>query len=253
MISERAFSEGFHGFWRELLPLLTPAFIRILNSGHQEELCGKDGRPLGPVPARNDSRNSSVVAEFAYNLAAAAIHEAASVEAASGNPGILLAAQTKAIARVNRLEGYDAFPDVRLNRAEIWEGVALAARYEAFFRETRAEGEIRFGVPIPGAGFLSACEADVTVGDCLVEVKTVSRALASKDVRQLVVYLALAASGSAGRWPNAGFLNPRRSTYYWFTVQELVEYMAGGRAATDVYADLIEFACSSDVQIDARF
>jgi hypothetical protein len=42
---------------------------------------------------------------------------------------------------------------------------------------------------IRGAGFLSECEADISIGPSLFEVKTAESKRAGKDISQLIVYL----------------------------------------------------------------
>lgn len=46
-----------------------------------------------------------------------------------------------------------------------------------------------FTPKIYGAGLLSECEADISIGPLLFEVKTAERKIAGKDIRQLIVYL----------------------------------------------------------------
>ena len=46
-----------------------------------------------------------------------------------------------------------------------------------------------FTPKIRGAGFLSECEADISIGPSLFEVKTAESKIAGKDIRQLLVYL----------------------------------------------------------------
>jgi hypothetical protein len=132
------------------------------------------------------------------------------------------------------------------------EAFALAQNYNRFFN-VRAQGQsIEFGPEIPGAGFLSLCKGDMSIGNALFEVKTVDRNLSGKDIRQLIVYLALQAATGERRWLRAGFFNPRRAVYYEFGVDEIVERMSG-RSAVEVFQELVGFVCTSDVQVDVAF
>jgi hypothetical protein len=132
------------------------------------------------------------------------------------------------------------------------EAVRLIRRYDAFFREFGGE-RIEYGPYIRGSGFANSCNGDLAVGNTLFEVKTVNRNIAGKDVRQLLVYLALESAVETRRWTNAGFFNPRRSCFYAFSIDSFVERIAGGREVSDVFDDLIEFFSSRDIQLDARF
>ena len=111
----------------------------------------------------------------------------------------------------------------------------------------------KFGPTIQGSGFLSKCRADISAGRALYEVKTVDRNLAGKDIRQLIVYLALQNATGNSRWDKAGFFNPRKSIYHEFSVAEIIQQMAGGRSAPDVFQELIDFIARRDVEFDSKF
>lgn len=253
MISERDFASSFRDFWRELLPLLTPSCVHVLNQGHEVVLLDEAGEQLPVVAVRDESRDSAVVSEFAYHLACAATSHSMTILDSAQDAAMLNSAQTKAIELVNTYEGKKRFSDTTLNPAEIDEGIELAQRYEAFARNESQSGQVKFSISVPGAGFLQACRADMALRDYLVEVKTVKRSLAGKDIRQLVVYLALSAASSGAIWTHAGFLNPRRSTYHKFRTTELIEIMSGGKSVVDVFGEFSDFVCSSDVQLDTVF
>ncbi len=109
-------------------------------------------------------------------------------------------------------------PDSILNDAELHEGLQLANRYESFAATRGGLQDFIFQAPIKGCGFLHRCAADLVIGDYLVEVKTVRRTLAGKDIRQLVIYLALGSVDHPAPWQYAGFLIPRLSTFHRFKV-----------------------------------
>ena len=69
---------------------------------------------------------------------------------------------------------------------------------------------------------LSSCFADLAVGSTLFEVKTVSRTFESRDLRQLLVYLALQSATGEPRWDYGGLLKPRFSCVCTFSVDWLV-------------------------------
>jgi hypothetical protein len=253
MITERTFATSFHDFWQELLPLLTPACVHLLNSGHAKHLLDEDGNELGPVEQRKETRDSAVVSEFAYHLAREAFSHSLSVREAFDDSDIRGLVQDLAVEVVNKYEGARVLPDAILNAEELHEGLELAIQYEIFACQLGKAEVCTFQIPIQGAGFLPACNADLSIGDYLVEVKTVKRSLAGKDIRQLIVYLALSSATHKTLWQYAGFFNPRRSTYHRFETRELVEFISGGKAVVDVFAELIDFVCSSDVQLDSTF
>jgi hypothetical protein len=253
MITERAFAASFPNFWQELLPLLTPSCVHLLNAGHEEHLQGSNGLELGPVETSDETRDAAIVSEFAYHLAREAFSRSLSVHEAFDDGSVQSAAQAAAFDLINRYEGRTVLPNSTLNSAELNEGLQLAIRYESFADAQGGSEDCVFQAPIKGCGFLHACAADLVIGDYLVEVKTVKRTLAGKDIRQLVVYLALGSVAHPAPWQHAGFFNPRRSTFHQFRVNELINLMSGGKSVVDVYTDLLDFTCSSDVQLDSVF
>lgn len=253
MITERSFASSFPDFWRELLPLLTPLSVHLLNAGHEEHLHDANGVELDPVEANDETRDAAIVSEFAYHLAREAFNRGLSVSDAFHDDSVQGAAQAAAFELVNRYEGRSVLPGNTFNAAELEEGLQLAARYEPFARSQGGPERCAFQAPIKGCGFLHACAADLVIGDYLVEVKTVKRTLAGKDIRQLVVYLALSSATQPVPWQHAGFFNPRRSTFHRFRVHELIDLMSGGKSLVDMYTELLDFTCSSDVQLDSVF
>lgn len=253
MINERSFASSFPDFWQELLPLLTPACVHLLNAGYEEHLQDDSGLELAPVEASEETRDAAIVSEFAYHLAREAFRRSLSVSKAFDNTIVKHAAQAAAFDIVNRYEGVTMLPDASMNAAELNEGLQLATRYESFVHLQGGAGRCIFQVPIKGCGFLHACAADLVIGDFLVEVKTVKRTLAGKDIRQLVVYLALSSVTHPDPWQYAGFFNPRRATFHRFRTRDLINFMSGGKSVVDVYTELLDFTCSSDVQFDSTF
>lgn len=141
-----------------------------------------------------------------------------------------------------------------MNDAELDEGLELANQYEALAHLYGGQEKCSFQVPIKGCGFIHACHADLVIGeDILVEVKTVKRPLSGKDIRQLVVYLALSSTTNPHSWKHVIFFNPRRAVFHSFRANELIELMSGGKSVVDVYQELLDFTCSSDVQLDSTF
>jgi hypothetical protein len=253
MITERSFAASFPDFWQELLPLLTPSCVHLLNAGHEEHLQDANGLALDPVDTNDETRDAAIVSEFAYNLAREAFTRSLSVNDAFDDSSVRSVAETMAFELISRYEGRNVLPDSTLHAAELDEGLQLASRYESFAHVQGGPEQCVFQTPIRGCGFLHACAADLVIGDYLVEVKTVKRTLAGKDIRQLVIYLALSSGPHAAPWQYAGFFNPRRSTFHRFRVSELIDLMSGGKSVVDVYTELLDFTCSSDVQLDSAF
>ena len=139
-----------------------------------------------------------------------------------------------------------------LNDDEIEESFSIAQQYKHFF-DYIGQDEITFRPQVKGAGFLGVCTADLSAADTLYEVKTVSRNLAGKDIRQLLVYLALQSSSGDRKWNNAGFFNPRKALHYKFSVDHLIYRTSGGRSTTEVFQDIVDFLADRHIEIDTVF
>jgi hypothetical protein len=83
-------------------------------------------------------------------------------------------------------------------------------------------------------------------------VKTVSRPFQSRDLRQLLVYLALQSATGESRWDYGGLLNPRLSLFCTFSVDWLVTRLSGGRPPKVVFTDFVQ-ALARDFVHDRRF
>jgi len=253
MISERTFARSFSGFWAELLPLLTPSFVHIINEVFKEHLTDEFGIKLEPLAKNTKVRDFSIVAEFAFFLAEQAIKSGDLVDEVFSDERSRKIAERSALDIVKKYEGGKIHIPNSLELEELNEGLALAKNYERFINEIGINQSIEFSPTIPGAGFLAQCKADISIGETLFEVKTVDRNLSGKDIRQLFIYLSLQFASGQRRWKSGGFFNPRRSVYHKFEVDDLIERLTGGRSSVDVFQDLIDFVSKRDIQLDNAF
>lgn len=253
VISERNLSRSFLGFWAELLPLLTPSFVHMFNEMYKSHLIDDKGALARKVEKVSGISDSAFVAEVAFYIAKLAAQKGASAVSACEDRTLAASATHLAAATVAAYEGdANRLPD-DLTIAEYGEVLNLARNYDIFFREHSEIEAVTFNPLIRGAGFISSCEADIAIGSILYEVKTVTRNIASKDIRQLVIYLALQAATGERRWPTAGFFNPRRAVVHKFSVDDFISRMSGGRFSMDVFQDIINFAATREIDIDTIF
>jgi hypothetical protein len=253
MISERTFATSFHDFWQDLLPILTPSYVQHLNLNSETKIFQGLGKALPEVTSKISSQSPSMISEFAYHLFSASLAKGISTLDGYQDDEILDFAKSQATNLISLYEGREANTYNPLNQDELTEGYELSLRYEAFVYKTIAPRNITMPLSIRGAGFLNECNADMLLDDYLVEVKTVKRKVMAKDIRQLVIYLALNYASGNGILECSGFLNPRRSTYLKFNSTKLLKQISGGKALVDIFSQLIDFACSSDLQFDASF
>ena len=251
MISERQFARGFGGFWSELLPLQTPSFMRLFNEAYIEPVFDENGVELNPVPISEDNENPSIVAEMAFRLAKKAYESNSRVLNAAQNDELVQSAERAALSLVDSYEGVAVVDE--LCDAEREEAIEIARAYDSLISGYPANTDIIFSPRLCGAGFLNTCEADLVLGDTLYEVKTVNRNYSGKDLRQLIVYLALNYAQSSDPWTEAGFFNPRRSTVATFNVDTILYKLSGGRPSAETYHEIISFISSRETEFDVAF
>jgi hypothetical protein len=252
MISERTFAASFNDFWNDLLPLLTPSFVHNVNLKYEQPILNNEKNFLLPVTEREETRDPAIIAEFAYHLFAASISNQLPLASIIDNKEMITEVQRKAFALTDLYEGTSSILDSSLNQDELDEGHELCQRYEAFILQS-GSSIVEIPLLLRGSGFLNECNADMLLDDYLVEVKTVKRKVSAKDIRQLIIYLALNYASTRKVQKYAGFLNPRRSKFLKFISLDLIEQMSGGRAAVDVFTQLTDFTCFSDVLFDSQF
>jgi hypothetical protein len=226
--------------------------MRLFNEAYKNKIFDEQGVSLSAVPVGAGIVHHDIVAEVTYHIARLA-HEKAISFASATKDGLIQNLAISAVAmEMNQFE-LGAVSELKLNDAE-WEEVrSLCYIYEGFLRIFQNEGKMEFGPIIPGAGFLGACRADLSIGSTLFEIKTVTRNIAGKDLRQLIIYLALQSSTGKRRWVSAGFFNPRKALYYHFAVDQIISIISGRRATTEVFREIIDFLTSRDIQLDTAF
>ncbi|MFO1367890.1 MAG: hypothetical protein U1F46_02770 [Marinagarivorans sp.] len=252
MISEKMVASVFNGFWDEVLPLLTPSFVRVFNEAHSEELVDLPSSKFIRIPIAPEVTKHDLVAEFAFCAAEASHTFGCSVTEIINDRKAIESIYAKAVNFLKRYASDDG--EILLNKIEINEASKLALQYHSFFQYLQLHhSQIEFRPQIKGAGFLGNCTADISTGDTLYEVKATSRNLAGKDIRQLLVYLGLRSAADSPQWEYAGFFNPRRALHYRFSVEHLIYRTSGGRSKTEVFDRLIRFLDSREIELDTPF
>ncbi len=252
MISERAFARSFTSFWQELVPLLTPRFVSLFNEAYAKALVDEGGSLLEVMPIERGIR-ADIVAEFAF-WGARLSHEGGGTPGSlRDDPAIIQEASRRALEAVQRYEGVE--PDVihPLLPTELREGLALAENYTSLYRALQPISRIEFSPRFQGCGFLNAAEGDLGIDGTLVEVKTTTRKVAGKDLRQLVTYLALDAGAGSQRWSHVSVFNPRRGTFHRADVDALLFRISGGKPRVDVLSELVEFVQTTELVNDRPF
>lgn len=252
MISERAFAKSFASFWQELVPLLTPRFVGLFNEAYQKDLVDAEGAPLHAVPIDPGTR-ADIVAEFAFWSARLLYEGGQAPDGLLDDPPVVQEASRRAFEVVQQYEGVKPDAVRPLLPTELREGLALAKNYASLYRACEPITRIEFGPQFQGCGFLNAAEGDLGIDRTLVEVKTTTRRVAGKDLRQLITYLALDAGAGRQRWSHVSVFNPRRGTFHRAEVDALLLRISGGKPRVDVLGELVEFVQATDLVNDRTF
>jgi uncharacterized protein YlxP (DUF503 family) len=250
MITEKIIAKEFNGLWEETLPLLTPSFVRLFNEANSESLTDLPSSKFKSIPISPAIEKHDLVAEFSFQLAKLSKDNSISISAIKSDSVIYEEAFYNSIKFLKKYSNLKLSES--LNEVEIAESYSLADQYVHFFSYIKAN-VVEFSPRIAGSGFLGVCEADLSVDDTLYEIKTVSRNFAGRDIKQLIIYLALQHSTGTRRWLYAGFFNPRKSLHYKFSVDHLIYRTSGGRSTSEVFKDIIDFLESRGIEIDAIF
>lgn len=252
LISEKTVASVFNGFWADILPLLTASFVRVFNEAHCENLVGLPSSKFVRIPIAREVELHDLVAEFAF-CAAESSH-------ATGQPLADISKDRSAIADIYAkailfLQRYGPSEgEMLLNEVEVDEAFRLASQYRYFFDYLKLRhADIEFRPKVRGAGFLGNCTADLCAGNTLYEVKAISRNLAGKDIRQLLIYLALRSAEDSSQWEFAGFFNPRRALHYCFSVEHLIYRTSGGKSKAEVFDRLLRFLDARGIELDTPF
>lgn len=252
MISERAFAKSFSSFWQELVPLLTPRFMGIFNEAYEKPLAYENGLGIQAVPMEPTIR-ADIVAEFAFWGARFLWERGLSPGNLLEDSELVREASQQAFEVVEKYEGKKPEVVIPLSLTELQQGLALMRNYEALYRAGAPMGTIAFGPRFQGCGFLNAAEGDVGINRTLIEIKTTTRKVSGKDLKQLITYLALDAGAGLDRWSRVAVFNPRRGTLHLADVDALLLRMSGGKPRVDVLRELVEFVQATELVNDRTF
>lgn len=221
MLSARDLISGFDSVWCGILPWLTPSTVATLNHRHKQ-------LGLAVVPGEDaDTRINDLVTEYAYLVAAEAYRTNRSADAVLHDSPANARIKAIAAQRLAGLSKYVASASL-LSRPQEADARSLAGNILEFLAD-RSESFVA-GTVLPGCGVLADQQVDFDSETMLVEVKSVSRNLRSRDLRQIFIYVALQSREGRPRWRRAVLLNPRRNTAFEFDIDSLFFELAGGRS-----------------------
>jgi hypothetical protein len=252
MISERDLAAGFDSLWSDVTPLLTPSFVAVFNEGFTKQMQSEAGNPVPGIPIELTVTDHGLVAELAFALVAtqsARLYGGKEIELSEITKRDALQAsehEIRAILSQRKVSSSEPTDNDWL------EAVRLAKNYMPFLRRF-SNSELKFSPKLQGHGVLPTCKGDLSIGATLVEIKAVNRSFAGKDLRQLIIYLALDYGAETRRWTHACLFNPRRSTFAEFSVDFLLRRISGGRPPGEVLGGILSHLGSRDIVLDSKF
>lgn len=232
MISEHEFSAGYGSFWHNLTPL-SDGYWKVENMLVM--------RSLEPLVPRSEVKMRGVVNETSFRAFCAIRQTGGEVDRAR----VLAEVDAHALDAINyvsRLTSRFTPTDSDFDESCRREATQLALRLLHFF-PGHEPTTLR---PIfKGCGLISSCEGDLIEGDCLYEVKAGDRAFRITDLRQLLIYSALAYSAGNLSFKRIGLFNPRTGSSWTRTLDQVCNAVAGERAVDTLSALVGSFSSIS--------
>jgi hypothetical protein len=231
LISEKILAEEYSSLWRNIIPL-SDGFTRRVNT-EQTRFAVRTSRSNNPF-------ESSLESELGFRLFVEAAHGRMSLD--RPDPAAL-----KALERDVR--GY--VQDLPRPHSMSWligsDITALEiARRMAFYFSTNDPFPIVVHPTFRGCGIVDACQGDLLVGSTLYEIKNVSRPYRAVDIRQVLIYCALAKAAGEPLIEHIALLNAREGTVFKIGINDLAQGL-GSAAAADLL-DLVIYQIS-DVDV----
>lgn len=252
MITEKIIVSIFSDFWTEALPLLTPSFVTIFNEAYCDKLADLPSRKFAKIEMSPNVKNYDLVAEFAFCAAETVHKHGITITDFANDNQMINEAYRRATTFLTRYQQDDY--GTTFNNYEIVESLKIAKQYGYFFEHLKMNSsKIIFRPKLKGSGFLGSCTADLLVDDTLYEIKTVTRNISGKDIRQILIYLFLQSMSSIDTWKYGGFFNPRKAEHYRFYVDNLIQKISGGRSKVEVFDLFRNFLGERGVEIDGVF
>jgi hypothetical protein len=238
VISELTFCRRYTSFWQKLLPM-GPAVVRTVNrrlkKPFTEEKMGWRGWPV----------RWDLVSEWGLRRFEARVRDGAVSEQELDEERVAGLGE-QALDFIQRQRGPAAAPLRPPTDNERQAAGELATRLVLFVGTIEAGQPLTARPRFSGCGVVDKAAGDLLVGATLYEMKASDEGFRLVDLRQLAVYCALDLAAGRQPVPRVGLVNPRLGTYFRSDMEWLIEMM-GGRIASDLLTDLVDFLCSERI------
>lgn len=226
MISEHQFASGYTSTWRTVTPLSDGYW-------HMENMLTT--RVFSPLNQRASKEMRGVVNEVGFR-AFSRIKRSNTKPNRTNVQKAISESIEEAITYVNRFMSNSINTTSEFDENCIRESTFIAFRLIHFFAY---KDRIIIQPKFVGCGVISACEGDIVVDDCLYEIKAGNRAFRISDLRQLLIYTALAYSNKSLIFDCIGIFNPRTGVTWKRSIDHVCLAVAGQRS-NDVLPILVD-------------
>lgn len=181
--------------------------------------------------------NRGLINETAVRIAASSFEN--STEVNSLEESTLATAEANAREFIDRFRTVSVIASTSLSLQELAESKILAARLLEML--ARKVPNLRFYVPVSGAGVIDRCVIDATTNDEIIEIKAGNRLARSDDIRQALVYAALLHMSNPGTpVKSICIVNPRLGWSTESNVDDLL-HSAGGYGWSEFLGTFADF------------
>lgn len=221
MATEKAFAAFHNSFWNRTIPL-APDVVRQINAASL--------RFDKPYRSRI-SENRGLINETAFRLFALARKLGTSVRVIGDTEAAQAA--TDALSYISRFREYSRASIAPLTVHGLSEARHLAVRMDGFFAYLVSERHLTTRGPdvvqphFRGCGWLDACDGDAMHENILFEFKAGDRPFIGRDLRQVLVYLALSDLAAQYTITSLCLCNPRTGMCSLLDVDALCHRLAG--------------------------
>jgi hypothetical protein len=242
MISEHKFVTSFTSAWREVMPLGD-------NYWRKQNLLLLPKQPVVKnvvAPSIRGLVNELAFMSFCEVLDSTASRKLLLPNSNDIDKRIATAVTNcvpKAVSYISRLPFSN-----EVSIADVGPDCTAEAQYlvRSLFKFFPLSGAYLLRPEFSGCGLLSACEGDLISDGCLYEIKAGDRPFRISDIRQLLVYAALAYAKDSLNFDRIGLCNPRKGLIWVKSLDSVCQSVSGQRTS-DVLSNLILHFDSVDV------
>lgn len=226
MLSERQLSRRNPFWWSCWAPGLDERWLATVSAGNSRS-ANRIIQWALPLTSSLPPRDSDLVAETAFGIFACALDSGISIGLLAPEKIRIVVAQ--AVGRIELLRGSGRDLSSVVTPEHIAFAIILAKRLADCTASYSDKIEVQ--PRLPGTGIVDACHPDLIAGGELIEVKMARTIFRLSDIRQVLVYLALAWLGTNRRLESVALINPMLGISWNFDLHAFIREISGDSPA----------------------